>query len=116
MWDKDWIRQYINPDASLQPRRLQLPNRGERSEDQARPSSSTCSPDRFPRPEGRVVPPPVARVMSVSTSQGTTSKPSVVSTSQGTTSSKPLVHTVRGNRSNTSMSSGPHPVILFGQF
>ena len=119
VWDKDWIRQYINPDARLQPRRLQLPNRGERSEDQARPSSSTCSPDRFPRPEGRVVPPLVARVMSVSTSQGTTSQPSVVSTSQGTTcsrrsastsqgttSSKPLVRTVRG--SNTSMSSGPH--------
>ena len=117
VWNKDWIRQYINPDARLQPRRLQLPNRGERSEDQARPSSSTCLPDRFPRPEGRVVPPPVARVLSVSTSQGTTSQPSVVSTSQGTTSrpsvstsqgttsSKPLVRTVR---SNTSMSSGPH--------
>ena len=109
VWDKDWIRQYINPDARLSPRRLQLSNRGERSEDQARPSSSTCSPDRFPRPEGRVVPPSVARVMSVSTSQGTnSSQSSVVSTSQGTTSSKPLVRTVRGTRSNTSMSSGPH--------
>ena len=67
------------------------------------------------------MPPPVARVLSVSTSQGTnsshssvvstsqgnTSRPSV-STSQGTTSSKPLVRTVRGTRSNTSMSSGPH--------
>ena len=120
VWDKDWISQYINPDARLQPRRLQLPNRGERSEDQARPSSSACSRDRFPRPEGRVEPPPVARVLSVSTSQGTTSQPSVVSTSQGTTSrpsvstsqgttsSKSLVRTVRGTRSNTSMSSSPH--------
>ena len=120
VWDKDWIRQYINPDARLQPRRLQLPNPGERSEDQARLSSSTCSPNRFPRPESRVVPPPVARVLSVSTSQGTTSQPSVstsqgttclrpsASTSQGTTSSKPLVRTVGGTRSNTSMSSGPH--------
>ena len=107
-WDHDWIRQHINnPDARLQPRRLQLPNRGERSEDQARPSSSACSRDRFPRPEGRVEPPPVARVLSVSTSQGTTSRPSV-STSQGTTSSKSLVRTVRGTRSNTSMSSSPH--------
>ena len=53
-------------------------------------------------------PPPVARVLSVSTSQGTTSQPSVVSTSQGTTSSKSLVRTVRGTRSNTSMSSSPH--------
>ena len=120
VWDKDWISQYINPDARLQPRRLQLPNRGERSEDQARPSSSACSQDRFPRPEGRVEPPPVARVLSVSISQGTTSQPSVVSTSQGTTSrpsvstsqgttsSKSLVRTVRGTRSNTSMSSSPH--------
>ena len=120
VWNKDWISQYINPDARLQPRRLQLPNREERSEDQARPSSSTCSPVRFPRPEGRVEPPPVARVLSVSTNQGTTSQPSVVSTrkgttsrpsvstSQGTTSSKSLVRTVRGTRSNTSMSSGPH--------
>ena len=109
VWDHDWIRQYINPDARLQPRRLQLPNRGERFKDQARPSSSTCSPT------DRVVPPPVARVMSVSTSQdttsqpsvvstnqGSTSQPSVVSTSQGTTSSKPLVRTVRGTRSYTS--------------
>ena len=95
VWDKDWISQYINPDARLQPRRLQLPNRGERSEDQARPSSSACSRVRFPRPEGRVEPPPVARVLSVSTSQGTTS-------------SKSLVRTVRGTRSNTSMSSSPH--------
>ena len=120
VWDKDWISQYINPDARLQPWRLQLPNRGERSEDQARPSSSACSRDRFPRPKGRVEPPPVARVLSVSTSQGTTSQPSVstsqgttcsrpsASTSQGTTSSKPLVRTVGGTRSNTSMSSGPH--------
>ena len=120
VWDKDWIRQYINPDARLQPRRLQLPNRGESSEDQARPSSSTCLPDRFLRPEGRVVPPPVACVLSVSTSQGTTSQPSVstsqgttcsrpsASTSQGTISSKPLVRTVGGTSSNTSMSSGPH--------
>ena len=120
VWDKDWISQYINPNARLQPRRLQLPNHGERSEDQARPSSSACSRDRFPRPEGRVEPPPVARVLSVSTSQSTTSQPSVVSTSQGTTSrpsvstsqgttsSKSLVRTVRGTRSNTSMSSGPH--------
>ena len=107
-WDHDWIRQHINnPDARLQARRLQRPNREERSEDQARPSSSTCSPVRFPRPEGGVEPPPVARVLSVSTSQGTTSRPSV-STSQGTTSSKSLVRTVRGTRSNTSMSSGPH--------
>ena len=121
VWDHDWIRQYINnPDARLQSRKLQRPNREERSEDQARPSSSTCSPVRFPRPEGRVEPPPVARVLSVSTSQGTTSQPSVVSTSQGTTSrpsvstsqgttsSKWLVRTVRGTRSNTSMSSSPH--------
>ena len=120
VWDKDWIRQYINPDERLQARRLQRPNREERSEDQARPSSRTCSPSRFPRPEGRVEPPPVARVLSVSTSQGTTSQPSVVSTSQGTTSrpsvstsqgttsSKSLVRTVRGTRSNTSMSSSPH--------
>ena len=121
VWDKDWIRQYINPDARLQPQRLQLPNRGERSEDQARPSSRTCSLSRFPRPEARVVPPPVASVLSVSTSQGTnsshspavstsqgtTSRPSA-STSQGTTSSKSLVRTVRGTRSNTSMSGGPH--------
>ena len=91
VWDKDWIRQYINPDARLQPRRLQLPNRGKRSEDQARPSSSTCLPDRFPRPEGRVVPPPVAHVMSVSTSQGTTSQPSVVSTNQGLLHSQQLL-------------------------
>ena len=67
-----------------------------------------------------MVPPPVARVLSVSTSQGTTSQPSVVSTSQGTTSrpsvstsqgttsSKRLVRTIRGTRSNTSMSSSPH--------
>ena len=83
VWDHDWIRQHINnPDARLQARRVQRPNREERSEDQARPSSSTCSPVRFPRPEGRVEPPPVARVLSVSTSQGTTSRPSV-STSQG---------------------------------
>ena len=67
------------------------------------------------------MPPPVARVLSVSTSQGTnsshssvvgtsqgtTSRPSA-STSQGTTSSKSLVRTVRGTRSNTSMSGGPH--------
>ena len=121
-WDHDWIRQHINnPDARLQARRLQRPNREERSEDQARPSSHTCSPSRFPRPEARVVPPPVARVLSVSTSQGTnsshssvvstsqgtTSRPSA-STSQGTTSSKSLVRTVRGTRSNTFMSSGPH--------
>ena len=78
VWDHDWIRQHINnPDARLQARRLQRPNREERSEDQARPSSSTCSPVRFPRPEGRVEPPPVARVLSVSTNQGTTSQPSV---------------------------------------
>ena len=90
VWDHDWIRQYINnPDARLQSRRLQRPNRGERSEDLARPSSSICSKVGFPRPEGRSVPPPVARVMSVSTSQGTTSQPSVVSTSQGTTSRPP---------------------------
>ena len=121
VWDHDWIRQHINnPDARLQARRLQRPNREERSEDQARPSSSTCSQVRFPRLEGRVEPPPVARVLSVSTSQGTTSQPSVstsqgttcsrpsASTSQGTTSSKPLVRTVGGTRSNTSMSSGPH--------
>ena len=122
VWDHDWIRQYINnPDARLQARRLQRPNREERSEDQARPSSRTCSPSRFPRPEARVVPPPVARVLSVSTSQGTNSShSSVVSTSQGTTSrpsastsqgttfSKSLVRTVRGTRSNTSMSGGPH--------
>ena len=96
VWDHDWIRQHINnPDARLQARRLQRPNCEERSEDQARPSSSTCSPVRFPRPEGRVEPPPVARVLSVSTSQGTTS-------------SKSLVRTVRGTRSNTSMSSSPH--------
>ena len=96
VWDHDWIRQHINnPDARLQARRLQRPNREERSEDQARPSSSTCSPVRFPRPEGRVEPPPVARVLSVNTSQGTTS-------------SKSLVRTVRGTRSNTSMSSSPH--------
>ena len=107
MWDHKWIRQYINkPDTRLQSRRLQRPNRGERSEDQARPALSTCLPVRFPQPEGRVVLPPVARVLSVSTSQGTTSQPSVVSTSQGTTSrqsasssqgtsSKPLVRTVR---------------------
>ena len=108
VWDHDWIRQHINnPDARLQARRVQRPNREERSEDQARPSSSTCSPVRFPQPEGRVEPPPVARVLSVSTSQGTTSRPSV-STSQGTTSSKLLVRTVQGTRSNTSMSSGPH--------
>ena len=107
-WDHDWIRQFINnPDARLQSKRLQRPNREERSEDQARPSSSTCSPVRFPQPEGRVEPPPVARVLSVSTNQGTTSRPSV-STSQGTTSSKSLVRTVRGTRSNTSMSSSPH--------
>ena len=104
VWDKDWIRQYINPDARLQPRRLQLPNRGERSEDQARPSSSTCLPDRFPRPEGRVVPPPVACVLSVSTSQGTTSQPSVVSTSQGTTS-RPSVSTSQGTTSQPSVST-----------
>ena len=55
------------------------------------------------------MPPPVACVLSVSTSRGTnSSQPSVVSTSQGTTSSRPLVSTVRGTRSNTSMSSGPH--------
>ena len=108
VWDHDWIRQHINnPDAKLQARRVQRPNREEMSEDQAMPSSSTCSPVRFPRPEGRVVPAPVARVLSVSTSQGTISRPSV-STSQGTTSSKQLVRTVRGTRSNTSMSSGPH--------
>ena len=120
-WDHDWIRQFINnPDARLQSRRLQRPNRGKRSEDQARPSSSTYSPSRFPRPEARVVPPPVAHVLSVSTSQGINcSQPSVVSTSQGTTSrssastsqgttSKSLVRTVRGTRSNTSMSSSPH--------
>ena len=104
VWDKDWIRQYINPDARLQPRRLQLPNRGERSEDQARPSSSTCLPDRFPRPEGRVVPPPVACVLSVSTKQGTTSQPSVVSTSQGTTS-RPSVSTSQGTTSQPSVST-----------
>ena len=98
MWDHDWIPQYINnPDARLQSRRLQRLNCGERSEDQARPSSSTYSPSRFPQPEARVVPLPVARVLSVSTSQGTnSSQPSVVSTSQGTTSSKPPVHTVPG--------------------
>ena len=119
--DKDWIRQHINnPDARLQALRLQRPNREERSEDQARPSSRTCSPSRFPRPEARVVPPPVAHVLSVSTSQGTNSShSSVVSTSQGTTSrpsastsqgttSKSLVRTVRGTRSKTSMSGGPH--------
>ena len=107
MWDHDWIRKYINnPHARLQSRRLQRPNRGERSEHQARPSSSTCLSVRFPQPEGRVVPSPVARVLSVSTSQGTTSQPSVISTSQGTTSSKPLVRTVQGT--NTSMSGGPH--------
>ena len=91
MWDHDRIRQYINnQDARLQSRRS---------------SSSTCWPVRFPHPEDRVVPPPVARVLSVSTSQGTTSQPSVVSTSQGTTS-KPLVRTIQGT--NTSISSGPH--------
>ena len=121
VWDHDWIRQHMhNPDARLQAGRVQRPNREERSEDQARPSSSTCSPVRFPRPEGRVEPPPVARVLSVGSSQCTTSQPSVVSTSQGTnsrpsvstsqgtTSSKSLVLTVRGTGSNTSMSSGPH--------
>ena len=76
VWDHNWIRQYINnPDARLQSRRLQHLNRGERSEDQAKPSSSTCSLVKFPRPEGRVVPSPVACVMSVRTSQGTTSRP-----------------------------------------
>ena len=84
----------------------------ERSEDQARPSSSTCSLVRFPQPE-------VAGVLSVSTSQGTassqlsvvstsqgnTSRPSAC-TSQGTTSSMLLVRTVR--ETNTSMSSGRH--------
>ena len=87
IWDHDWIRQYINnPDARLQSRRSQRPNLGERSEDQARPASSTCSQVRFPQPEDRVVVPPVASVLSVSTSQGTTSQPSFASTSHGTTS------------------------------
>ena len=92
----------------------------ERGPKTARPSSSTCSPVRFPWPEGRVKPPPVASVLFVSTSQDTTSsQPSVVSTSQGTTSrpspstsqgttSKTLVRTVRGTESNTSVSGGPH--------
>ena len=117
MSDHDWTRQYIyNPDARLQSQRLQHSNHGERSEDQARPSSRPCSPVGFPRPGGRVVLPPVTRVLTVSTSQGTTSQSSVstsrgttsshlsASTSQGTTS-MPLVRTVRGT--TTSMSSGP---------
>ena len=61
VWNHDWIRQYINnPDARLQSLRLQRPNHGERPENKARPSLSTCSPLRFRRPVGRVVPPPVA--------------------------------------------------------
>ena len=59
MWDHEWIRHHIfNPDSRLQSRRSR---HQERSEDQARPSSSTRSPVRFPQPGGRVVPPPVAR-------------------------------------------------------
>ena len=117
MSDHDWTCQYIyNPDARLQSQRLQHSNHGERSEDQARPSSRPCLPVGFPQPGGRVVLPPVARVLTVSTSQGTTSQSSV-STSHGTTSSHlsagtsqgatsmPMVRTVRGT--TTSMSSGP---------
>ena len=113
----EWIRHHIfNPDSRLQSRRS---SRRERSEDQARPSSSNRSPVRFPQPGDRVVPPPVARSPSPMVASPTLSeedallhedpadiimlsepsRPSL-STGHGTTSSQPSV--VSTSQSTTS--------------
>ena len=118
MWDREWIRHHIfNPDSRLQSRRS---TRRERSEDQARSSSSTRSPVRFPQPGGRVVPPPVARSPSPMVASPTLSeedalihedpadmimlsepsRPSL-STGHGTTSSQPsMVSSSQGTTSS----------------
>ena len=107
MWDHEWIRHHIfNPDSRLQSSRS---SRRERSDDQTRPSSSTRLQVRFPRPVGRVVPPPVAYSSSPMVASPTLSEdvllhedpaemillsepsPPSLSTGHATTSSQPSV-------------------------
>ena len=118
MRDHEGIRNHIfNPDSRLQSRRS---SRRERSEDQARPSSSTRSPVRFPQPGGRVVPPSVARSPSPMVASPTLSEEDALlhedpadmimlsepsrpsfNTGHGTTSSQPsVVSTSQGTTSS----------------
>ena len=116
MWDHEWIRHHIfNLDSRLQSSRS---SRRERSEDQTRPSSSTRLQVRFPRPVGRVLPPPVAYSSSPMVASPTLSEdvllhedpaeiillsepsPPSLSTGHATTSSQPSV--VRTSQGTTS--------------